>query len=206
MLCRVVSTSGFKGLLKLYAYPLFFVITGSLVVALSFQVSDPLFQLNGVSIGITPENQAMALAIVSRSLALMSIAFFFFLSHSVSEISEVMRKMKMPALLIELFILSYKYIVGLMASGKSILTAQHCRLAYSGPGNKTYAFSLLISMVFRRAMEQTNQLETSINSRLGDGIFCFVRPEKMLRKKQFIVPVSLNLFLAAMFLIFEYYG
>ncbi|MGM0567553.1 MAG: CbiQ family ECF transporter T component [Bacteroidota bacterium] len=132
--------------------------------------------------------------------------YFYLLTHTISEISEAMYKSKFPNLLVELFGLSYKFIHNLWSIGKTMLIAQNCRLAYSNRQNRIYAFSLLLSAVFRKALIQTSQLEIAINSRLGDGHFYFVNPKRGFYKTQIMAPLLLSVFLTGLYLIFENYG
>ncbi|MFO8001547.1 MAG: CbiQ family ECF transporter T component, partial [Marinilabilia sp.] len=191
---------------KMYKFPLFFILTGCITIAVSFGSADPLISLNIGGLGIDKANALLARDIFFRGLAVLSLIYFYLLTHTISEISETMYKSKFPNLLVELFVLSYKFIHNLWSTSKTMLIAQNCRLAYSHRRNRIYAFSLLLSAVFRKALNQTSQLEVAINSRLGDGHFYFLNPQRGFHKAQIIAPLLLSVCLTGLFLIFENYG
>lgn len=203
---RYISKIKFSRLLQLYKYPLFFILTGCITIAISFGVENPLVSINNIDLGIDQTNALVAQTIFFRSLAILSIVWFYLLTHTISEISEVMHKCKLPDLLVELFVLSYKFINNLWSAGKNMLIAQNCRLAYSSRGNKIYTASLLIAAIFRKAIIQTSQLEIASDSRLGEGNFYFLNPHREYFRKQWIGPIVTFACLTGLFLICKNYG
>ncbi len=196
----------FGRLLQLYTYPLLFILTGCITIVISVGVENPLVSINDVGLGIDPTNAVVAQTIFFRSLAILSIVWFYLLTHTISEISDVMHKCKLPGLLVELFVLSYKFINNLWSVGKNMLIAQNCRLAYSSHGNKIHTASLLVAAIFRKALIQTNQLEIAIDARLGEGRFYFLSPHRRYVKKQLIAPLVISACLTGLFFICKNYG
>lgn len=193
-------------LVKLFKYPLFFLLLGCSTIALSFQSPDPFFHIKRIAFGVDKANIVLSQLVFCRSLGLLSLVYFYLLSHTISEIAEVMHCCKVPKLFIELFVLSYKFIFNLIASGKSMFIAQNCRLAYSYNGKNISAFTLLIAAVFQKAMLRTSQLEIALASRSGNLNFSFVGPKRLFHKKQIIAPLLLFLTILVLFIILEPYG
>lgn len=199
-----VSKIKVSRLVQLYIYPLFFILTGCITIAISFRSANPV-SVNNIGFGIDQANVLVARSILFRSLAILSIVWFYLLTHTISEISEVMYKCKLPPLLVELFVLSYKFINNLRTVGKNMLIAQNCRLAYSFHGKKNYNISLLLSAIFRKALIQTSQLEIAMKSRLGEGNFYFLNPRRRYFLQQWIAPVVIAACLTGLFITCENY-
>jgi cobalt/nickel transport system permease protein len=200
-LIKFVTQITVSKLIKLFKYPILFLLTGCITIALSFHSTAPFFYIKGAAFGIDKANIALAQLVFFRSLTLLSLVYFYLLSHTISEIAEVMHCCKAPKLFIELFVLSYKFIFNLLAAGKSMYTAQNCRLAYSYKGKNIAAFTLLIAAVFRKAMLQASQLEITLASRLGNHNLNFVGPQRHFHKKQIIAPLLLFFAMLVLFII-----
>ncbi|MDA3892514.1 MAG: hypothetical protein PF517_12690 [Salinivirgaceae bacterium] len=206
VLNKFLLNTSMRNLLLLFKYPVLFVLVGSITIAITTNSASPFFIVSRFSFGFDSVNSIVAKQVFCRSLAILSLVYFYVLSNTISDISEGMYFCKLPKLFIELFVLCYKFIFNLFAVSKSILVAQKCRLAYSYNGNNLLAFSFLASTIFKRAMFQTTQLEVALSSRLGEGDFSFISPKKLFEKRQLIAPVLFFVILFSLFLILENYG
>ena len=193
-------------LFRLYKIPLLFIFMGSLTVAVSFQSSDSLFSVKGLSIGFGKENLMLAVETLFRSLAVISIVFFALLTRTISEIAEIMHACYVPNIIIELFILTYKFISNLGDIITRMIIAQKSRLAYTRRGNKFHSLTNLFSAVFRRSVAKSMQLDMVMQARMGSGNFYFVSRRKLLKNRQVLEPLLLSSGLLMCFIIFQIYG
>lgn len=180
-------------LLKIYAIPFFFILSGCLVLVVTLQPENMWLKMEPFPLGIDKNGVQQAIAVFCRSLALYTVIVPGMLTCSISEISELFRKLRVPELFIELFILSYKFIGNLLFSTQSIYTAQKCRLAYQGNGKKLHHFSMLFSAVFRQAIGQANQLNDAVLARNANDGLRFTRKRKEFSLQQLVGPVLICL-------------
>jgi len=193
-------------LFRLYKIPLLFILIGCLTVALSFHSSEPVFSVGGLSIGFAKGRLVAALEILFRSLAVISIVYFGLLTRTISEIAEIMHACYVPKILIELFVLTYKFIFNLVDTITRMIVAQKSRLAYTGYGGGFQALTWLLSAMFRRSVEKSMQLEMVTKARMGSGDFLFVGRRKSFEKGQLVAPLLLSTGLLCGFLLLNIYG
>lgn len=204
-IAQLITKISLKRILRLYTYPVLFIVLGCLTIAFSFNSSTPIFPNSQLNIGFDSENIRLATQILSRSIALVCIVIFWLLTNTISEISEAMRFLRIPNLFIEIFVLTYKFIFNLSTVSKIMYTAQLSRQGYM-KRNKVYAFTQLFSAVFRKAMQQSHQLAIAADVRLGNGCFYFLRKKNCFRMEQLITPTILLLLLLTSFLIVKTHG
>jgi len=201
--CYVTSIS-LKQLFHLFKIPGFFILTGCLTVAISLHSQQPFLIYKGFSIGFTSEGVQMASITIARSVAILSVVYFGLLTHSISEISEMMHRCRVPKIFIELFVITYKFIQNLIDSAQQLYIAQQCRLAYQK--NKIKSFSLLGYAIFRTAIERTYHLQNAMDSRSINDNYDFVREVCLFRMRDLKVPVIILCLLIILFLTVLYYG
>lgn len=201
LLTQIITDIQLKRLIKLYSYPLVFIVFGCITIAFTLNSSSPLFTFFNWQFGFDSENMMLSFHILSRSLAIICVTFFGLLTHSVSEISAIMKTLRVPNLFVELFLLTYKFIFELSFVSNMMYTAQVSRGAYMGKSDLLKAFSMLSSAVFRNAILQCNRVAIAIDVRLGDEGVCFLRKENCFRVQQLFVPVAFFIGLLISFLI-----
>ena len=92
------------------------------------------------------ENIIIAQLSFFRSISIISIVFGILLTHSISDISLLMKKAGIPVLFVEIFVLTYKFVNNLIVLSKMLYTAQKCRLTVGGaPGLPISAKRWLLS-------------------------------------------------------------
>lgn len=197
-LIKLTCAISYYQLCRLYVVPLLFILMGCITIAFSFKHNTP--------ISLQNDSTYFAVKIFFRSLAIVSIAFFVHLTHSISELAVVMRFLKLPNLFVELFVLTYKFILNLLSGAKNMYKAQKLRLAYTNRANSIRSFSFLLSNVFQRAIQQNKQLEYASESRLGSLDFSFLQNKKTFEKKQLIAPIIVTTVLIVSFFILMPYG
>ncbi|TLX77010.1 hypothetical protein E9993_04810 [Labilibacter sediminis] len=201
----VVTGVSLRQMLLLFRAPLFFIVTGCLTIALTFNDPHPFFTYKGFSFGWAQGNLSVAVQAFSRSMALVSMVYFGLLTHTISEIAEALKYIRVPKILIELFILTFKFIENLMRSAQQMYTAQKCRLAYNGR-KRLKSLSILVFAILRNAIAQTSQLQVAMESRLLDDKFDFIHPKYKYHPFDVIWPTMITYILFGSFLIIRYYG
>lgn len=193
----VTQQSIFK-LLKLFLIPGTFILLGCLTLVLSFNIGGNINNL----IYFDNDSFSVASSIFFRSFAIVSIVYFWLLTHTISEIAELMYKCKIPTLFIELFVLIYKFNYLLINTTKQMLVAQKCRMGYTSSRKISMnSFSYLFVAVFKQSMQQTEQLEMAMDSRLGNNKYLFVKQLQDFKISKIVMPLAVNLVIITIFII-----
>lgn len=183
--------------LRLFLIPSAFIFLGCLTLLVSVN-------LNGnwnTFIYFNKETLPVSTAIFFRSYAVVSVVYFWLLTHTISEIAAIMYACKIPSLFIELFVLIYKFIHMLMHTTKNMLIAQKCRMGYfSIRKNSINSFAYLFGAVFRQSMQQTSRVEIAMDSRLGNNEYLFVKQKVDFNFKKVIIPLAVNILIISAFI------
>ncbi len=180
--CIVLAATGiltvYKGgipasrYIKYLTAPLAFLLLST--IAIMFQVSRTPLDLFAIPVGgwyITSSTDSFHYAVQLILTALGAVSCLYFLSFTtpMPDILEVLRKLHVPALMIELMLLIYRFIFVLLHVASSISISQDCRL-----GNKDYktalkSFGMLGSVLMVRAVGRSNRLYDAMEARCYDG-------------------------------------
>lgn len=122
-------------------------------------------------IGITYQSLEDVLHIVMRVLAAISSTFFLGLTTPLNNIIKVLKKIKIPNLLIELLVLIYRFIFIFLEEAHEIYTIQEMKFGYIGFKNSYRSVSLLIKYLFVRVLTKYESMVIALDSKLYDGEF-----------------------------------
>jgi len=190
--------------LRLISIPGIFIFLGCLTLLLKVEfnlIGDGAFNFN---IGFDINTYPIAFGILFKSYAMVSIVYFWLLTHTISEISQCMIALKIPKLFIELFVLTYKLIYLLTHTTQTMLISQKCRLGYvSVKNNSINSFAYLFSAVFKKSLHQTEQIETAVSSRIGTGNYLFLRPKLEFSIAKATLSIMMFVMLFILFYIFK---
>ena len=158
--------------LKLMLGPFSFLILGTAAIAVNW-TSSPM-DLWNVAMGnhylaVSWYSLETAVRLILVSLASLSCLYFLTLTTPMLDLFYVLKRLHCPSLIIELMMMIYRFIFVLLEMAVSILTAQNCRL-----GNRDFKTSLesmgrMFSVLLIRALEKSNRLYDSMESRCYDG-------------------------------------
>ncbi len=156
--------------LKILLIPLPFVLFSAFAILL-LQGGDALFSFTifGISLGASSDSANLALLLLFRTFGGMSSLFFIALTTPMVEILSILKSAGIPAVLIELSMLIYRYIFVLLDQAVTISNAQVTRLGDSSLKNSLKSFSMLSSVLFLRSWEQGERLMIAMDSRCYDG-------------------------------------
>ena len=173
--------------IKLLMVPLAFLILGSAAVivnisktpldAFAFPVGD--WYITGSRDSVTDGALLWAVA-----LSAVSCLYFLSLNTTMTDILEVLRKLHVPALLIELMLLIYRFIFVLLETASAITTAQKSRLGNRDYRTKVRAFGSMCSALFIQAFRRANALYDAMESRCYDGGVRVLSEEQPVSRKE----------------------
>ena len=182
---------------KLLAIPLFFLGINSVILGLAVR-REPL-ELFAYSIGswyVTASRETILYGFRVFLTAMASVSCLYALScHTpMADFILFLKRLHIPALLIELMVLVYRFIFILLDCAHAISVSQKARL-----GNRDYktslrSFSALVSALFIRAVGRSGLLYDAMESRCYDGNLNVLSEERPPRKQEifFIILYELS--------------
>lgn len=157
--------------LKLLWYPIIIIAITCIIIALFFGYQQPLTEVNllGLRWTVFKDGITLGINIFFRVLGGLSTQFFLVLTTPMTSILLILRKARIPTVLIETSLLIYRYIFVFIEVMETMHTAQELRLGYSGLRRRLRSTSLLIANLFIRTLEQGERTFTAMNARGYDG-------------------------------------
>mgnify|MGYP000526438441 CR=1 FL=1 len=108
--------------------------------------------------------------------------YFLFCTTPVTQIAEVMLNCKMPRIIVELFLLIYRFIFLFVEIKNQMINSQNTRLGNMSLKILYKSFGLLVSNLFNKILILSEKTNTSVNSRLGSE-FIFLRSQYKTKSK-----------------------
>jgi cobalt/nickel transport system permease protein len=151
--------------------PLSFALLSAIVVAFMHGTGNSLisFSVLSFNLSISEDGANLALLLIARTFGGMCCLFFIALTTHMIEIFSELKSFKVPAILIELSMMIYRYIFVFLDQAIMIHNAQTLRLGYSGYRTSFNSFKMLASILFVRAWEQGERLMVAMDSRCYNG-------------------------------------
>lgn len=158
--------------LKLLLLPSFFLLSGTITILFSFASSDTRLpailwskQFGNWQLFISTNNVETVISLVLVVLSSISCLYFLTLTTPIQDILQVLRKLKMPLLLIEITELMYRFIFVFLETSLKIYHAQNSRLGYRTARLWLHSISLLISSLFIQVFQRARELTIAMDSR-----------------------------------------
>jgi cobalt/nickel transport system permease protein len=134
----------------------------------SIQVSkDSIFSLHifNWTFYVTKQGFILAYSIFFRSLASISCLLFILFTIPFLEILQVMKRLKMPQIMLELTLVMYRFIFLLVDTAYGMAVAQHARGGHVTFLNKVRDISLIVVHLFQRTMYRYRGVSHGLISR-----------------------------------------
>ena len=129
-------------------------------------------------------------ALIATAMASVSCLYFFTLNTTMTDVLGVMEKLHIPALMIELMMLIYRFIFILLEEASSITTAQRSRLGDKDLRTSLRSFGQMAAALLVRAIRRSRVLYDAMESRCYDGRLKVLRKNQPIEKKHLIMLVS----------------
>jgi cobalt/nickel transport system permease protein len=162
----------FSYYIKLLLLPSIFLLSGTLTILFSFAKKDailpPVFgsiEFGNWQVFILVSNLNTVISLLFVVLSSISCLYFLTLTTPVQEILQVLRKLKVPQLLIEITELTYRFIFVFLESALKIYQAQNSRLGYRTFKLWLHSLGLLISSLFTTVFQRAKELTIAMDSR-----------------------------------------
>ena len=162
----------FSYYLKLLLLPSFFLLSGTLSILFSFANRDTKLpsvlwskQFGDWQLFISANNVEAVISLIFVVLSSISCLYFLTLTTPVQAILQVLRKLKVPQLLIEITEITYRFIFVFLETALNIYQAQNSRLGYRTARLWLHSLSMLISSLFITVFQRAKELTIAMDSR-----------------------------------------
>ncbi len=140
-------------------------------------------------VAFTDRGIDLAVLVLLRSIAGISVMLFFATSTPISHMAHAMRSVRLPRELAELVILVYRYSFLVLEQSEKMFVAARCRLGTKGLKNSLRTFSMISVGMFTRSVDAAERSQTALHCRNFKGEFPVYRPPARLTAGWALLPV-----------------
>lgn len=178
-----------RAYLRLLLLPAGFLLAGTLGLALTLaDGGDALVRFGPWA--LSRSGLAQAALVFSRSLAAVSSLYLLALTTPMTGILTLLRRCRVPMLLIELAVLAYRQLFVFFEVARQMRLAQASRLGYAGYRNSLRSLGLLGAHLFARAHQRSRLLHRSLLARGYDGELRWLEQEWPLSRGRLLLAGS----------------
>ncbi len=156
---------------RVAAPALLFLALGSLSLAVSLG-RDPV--TGGLALQIAPDAVEQLSRVSTRSLGALAALLLLVLTTPLSDLIGLLRRLKMPELLLDLMVLCYRMLFVFSAAVRDTLTAQTARLGYASPRLALRSLAGLVANLALQVWQRAHALHTAAQARNNDGPLRFL--------------------------------
>lgn len=175
--------------LSLLKIPVIFLLLGSAAIAVevsSIWQNGPGigFQIFDLYFSISAESALRAASVILKALGAVSAMYMLVLSTPAAELIAVLRKWHVPALLIELMHMIYRFIFMMSAVYADMSTAAQARLGFDGFVTSIRTFGCMAANLFVYSLRKADLYYDALEARGYNGTLAFWEEEKPCRAWQ----------------------
>ena len=157
---------------KLLAVPLGFLLMGTL--AILFQLTKEPLDLFNIALGsrflaVSLYSLTYTLRLIAVAMASVMCLYFLTLTTPFLDLLYVLRRLRCPALLVELMLMTYRYIFVILDMAAAISLAQRCRLGNINRRTAIKGMGTMLATVLVRSLKKASLLFDAMESRCYDG-------------------------------------
>lgn len=161
--------------IKLFRIPVTFLILGmvTMLITLSTTGEELLWSLSlgNIYLGITPSGIPMAGLLLGRCMATLSALYFMALTIPLNQTIRLMKKVRIPVLLIELMVLMYRFIHIFLSSVQESLEALQLRNGFINGKTARKSLALLVVMIYGKMMASYSDWVMVLDTKNYNGNF-----------------------------------
>lgn len=194
----VIGGLDFSRYLSLMTIPIVFMIFGSIAIAMNISTIKPDFPALHVFsfyIYTSKENILEMLRLIGKAFGAVSAMYMLTLSTPAGEIITVLRSAHVPAIMVELMNMIYRYIFLLMDTHCRMKNSAISRLGYCDYPTSLKSFGMIAANLLTVSLKKGNAYYQALEARCYDGELRFWEEEKPLQKNHLIFGILLVLIL-----------
>lgn len=169
------SHIGLKKYCRWLFIPFAFLLVSVIGILLSFAwnkehmlVSIP---IGSIYIGINADSIIVAQNAFFRSLCCLAVTYLFVLSTPFDQLIQIGKKTHLPKVLLEIILLTYRFIFIFLDEVAAIKRAQTLRFGYISMKTSYHSLGMLITMLLTRVLSRYSQMTIALETKLYKGDF-----------------------------------
>lgn len=155
--------------LRLLMVPLTFILASGLVLAVSVRLTGA-----GPFLTVSAEGATTALAVSIRALAATAALLLLAMTTPIADLLALLRAMRVPAPLVEMVLLVYRFVSLVAAVAEGMRIAQVSRLGYAGFSHSVRSAGLLAAVLLPRSLDRAQRLQLGLEARAYQGELRFL--------------------------------
>ncbi len=175
--------------MRVMRIPVIFILLSVIAVAVNFSaVKTGYFNisLGRVNIFVSPRSINDSIRIVIRAFGALSCMYGLALSTPMADIIDVMRKLRLPEIIIELMFLIYRFIFVLLDTVENMTRATVSRNGYSGIRASFYSFGNIAKNLLLYSFKKANNAYDAMESRGYEGRIAFYSEDSRVKAREII--------------------
>lgn len=192
-------------ILKLFCIPATFLVLGVVTIAVQINAADT-GMLAGLPVGkymvgVTEASVAIAARTFVKSISAVSCLYFLVLTIPMVEVLHLLQRLRVPAVMLDLMMIVYRFIFVFVETAFHIYTAQSSRWGYSGFRRSIQSFGLLFANLWAKSYMKSQAIFTSLLSRGYEGELNVIPPVYQWSPHNLLLfgAIDLSLILTAMY-------
>ncbi len=178
--------------LRVLMLPAAFLISGAAVLAISVR-----FDGGGPAVAFSPQGAMTALDVTLRALAATASLLLIILTTPVSEFLGLLRKIRVPAAIVDVTLLVYRFTMVTAEVADHARISQASRMGYTGFRHSLRSAGLLAASLLPRVLDKASRMETGLAARAYDGDLRVLSPLVAPSRRFVLGSVALQVAIAA---------
>ncbi|MCM2465524.1 cobalt ECF transporter T component CbiQ [Methanoculleus oceani] len=181
---------------RLLLVPVSFSVMSIAVILFITAGGAVLLEVPGLPLAVTSDGANLALLLLARVFGGMCSLYFIALTTPMTEVFDILRRLRVPAVFIDLAMLTYRFIFILIEEAGQIYRSQVMRLGYGRFRESVQSSGMLAGALFLRTWESGEALILAMDARCYDGKLGIPGDS---RPVSFIAIITTLLYLSAVF-------
>ncbi len=157
--------------IHLLLIPVLFAVMSITVILFITGSGATLLEVPGLPLAVTADGANLAILLVTRVFGGICSLLFVALTTPMTETFAMLKRLRVPTVLIDLAMLTYRFIFILIDEAGQIYRSQMLRLGYSRFRESVNSFGMLAGALFLRTVESGEALVLAMDARCYDGMF-----------------------------------
>ena len=193
LMMRLLGKVHMHDIFALMRVPLLFLTISCLVILLEIS-HEPMgiwnLPLGGIFLCITPFSLNRAITLFFQAMGAVSCLYFLSTTTPMPQIIEVLRRCRVPELIIELMYLIYRYLFLLLDVQQKLTVSASSRLGYSNTRRGLSTAGRISGALLSSSFRRSSQCYDAMESRGYDGKLAFLSHMPRLCRAHFLVAAA----------------
>ena len=155
---------------RLLLIPVSFAVMGIIVILFVTGGGTVLIEVPGLPLAVTTDGANLAILVIARVFGGMCSLYFIALTTPMTEVFDLLHRLRVPTVLIDLAMLTYRFIFILIDEAGEIYRSQVMRLGYGRFRESVNSLGMLAGALFIRTWESGEALVMAMDARCYDGV------------------------------------